>query len=76
MHRICSQVVRERIENLAAIFGDNCSTIRAFDNLVPKILVGCASHRYNLTVHRMFNESKELIKKVNEIMKKLRNQYW
>lgn len=59
-------------KNVAAMSGDNCSTNRSFSNLVSTPLVGCASHRYNLAVQGIFSESKEVIKKVNELMKKLR----
>lgn len=61
------------MSNVVALCGDNCYTNKAFVDTVNKPLVGCSSHRYNLAVQDIFSEHKELLKKVNELMKRLRS---
>lgn len=60
------------LENVVAICGDNAEVNKALANLCNVPLVGCASHRFNLAVLDYLKPYEELIKKVNNLMGKLK----
>lgn len=60
------------LDNVVALIGDNCSTNKAFARKADRKFVGCYSHRFNLAVKDVLNESKDELEKVRKIMIKLR----
>lgn len=62
----------KQLENIVAIIGDNCSCNKALADILGCPLIGCASHRYNLCVKDMIQDSTTVIDKVQAVMKKLR----
>jgi len=58
--------------NVIALIGDNCATNRRFATLAKTNFVGCASHRFNLAVKDMIEESNDIVQKIHDLMKKLR----
>lgn len=59
-------------DNVVALVGDNCGTNRKTARIVNKPLVGCASHRYNLAVRQVVEESQSLVDQVQQLMVQLR----
>ena len=59
--------------NVVALIGDNCSTNRSFAAKVNINFIGCASHRFNLAMKSYLGEYEMLLRKINEIMSKLKN---
>ena len=59
-------------ENVIAVVGENCSCYRSLANLIGCPLLGCCSHRFHFCVQDFIRESKAVIEKVNNIMRKLR----
>lgn len=59
-------------ENVTAMTGDNCSTNLSFATKAQAKFVGCASHRFNLAVQDLIEESEAPLQKVNQLMKKLK----
>ena len=61
------------VDSVQCLIGDNCSTNKLLANLMQVPLVGCASHRLNLAVKKIYEDNIELIEKVDEIMANLNN---
>ncbi|KAJ0395207.1 hypothetical protein ATCC90586_002136 [Pythium insidiosum] len=55
-------------DDIRFLVGDNCSTNQAIANLLKIPFVGCASHRLNLAVNKLLEETKHVINKVQELM--------
>jgi hypothetical protein len=60
-------------ENVAALIDDNCSTNKSFAGKAKSYFIGCESHRFNLAVKVHLEKYKHLLKKINNIMSKLKN---
>ena len=62
-------------ENVIAIIGDNCETMKCLANLCSVPLVGCASHRFNLAVNKYmeYQDHMSVLNKINGLMGKLKN---
>ena len=61
------------VDSVQCLIGDNCSTNKLLANLMQVPLVGCASHRLNLAVKKIYEDNIELIEKVDVIMANLNN---
>jgi hypothetical protein len=59
--------------NVAALIGDNCTTDLSFAGKANTYFIGCASHRFNLAMKFYFEEHKGMLKKINDIMSRLKN---
>ncbi len=58
-------------DNVVCLIGDNCNTNRSIANLSNLPLIGCAWHRFQLTLWDIINTEAELIEKVHKVMVKL-----
>ena len=62
----------KKFENVVCICGDNAEVNKAIANLSNLPLLGCNSHRMNLTVKEFTKTSSHLLEKLNNLMIKLR----
>ena len=59
--------------DLQFLVGDNCSTNLRIAEILNLPIIGCGSHRFNLAVHKILESNEFLLKRVNELMKRLFN---
>ncbi|ETP01333.1 hypothetical protein F441_21409, partial [Phytophthora nicotianae CJ01A1] len=52
---------------------DNCNTNRSIATKLGVPLIGCASHRFNLTVKKFLTEHERLLQQVNDLMLQLQH---
>ncbi|KAF1790190.1 Ribonuclease H-like domain [Phytophthora cactorum] len=64
-------VYNKKLDMVAFVIGDNCSTNQSIATKLGVPLVGCASHRFKLAVNRYISEYESLLTKVNNLMPKL-----
>ena len=57
--------------NIIFMTGDNCPTNKLLARLLHVNFIGCASHRFNLTVTKIIDEYETLITKIHNLMTKL-----
>ena len=72
------EVFEKSMTNVVAISGDNCAVnLSLAKNIHSRYsschYIGCASHRFNLAVQDLMTPYREVIDKVNSLMKKLQN---
>lgn len=60
------------LSNVTVVIGDNCTTNLLFTTIADTHFVGCTSHCFNLAVQDIHSEWSNCIKKVHDLMKKLR----
>lgn len=65
-------VFNRNLENLVCLIGDNVNN-RTIANQLEVPLIGCASHKLNLSVNACLNPDNELLRKVNCLMGKLKD---
>lgn len=58
----------QKLTNVLFITADNCSVMQALSTRMNCPLVGCASHRLNLSVSKFIEPFKILILKINQLM--------
>ena len=59
------------LENVIFVVGDNATVNQKLARILEKPLIGYASHRFNLAVSKVLQPQEPILKKVNELMKKL-----
>lgn len=59
-------------DNVLCLIGDKCNTNRDLATKVNLSLLGCARHSFNLAVWDILLEHKDLLKKVNDLILKLK----
>lgn len=59
-------------ENVIALVGDNCATNQSIGTKLKKPLIGCVSHRFQLSVREVIAEDEDAVKCVHSLMVKLR----
>jgi hypothetical protein len=64
--------VNKQPSNVIFLVGDNCNVNKAVADLFGVPLLGCASHRFNLGMQRMYQQYEPLLNRVNDLMKKLK----
>ncbi len=64
---------KKSFDNVAVLIGDNCNTKKALADKAGMLFVGCASHRFNLAMKYKLSAYQDLIQRVHELMKKLKN---
>ena len=64
-------VFRKTENDLEFLVGDNCSTNLRNAEFLNLPIIGRASHRFNLAVHKILESKAFLLKRVNELMKRL-----
>ncbi|KAG6970271.1 hypothetical protein JG688_00004925 [Phytophthora aleatoria] len=52
--------------------GDNCTTNQSLATKLGVPLIGCASHRYNLTMFKVLADSEKLLSQIRRLMTALR----
>ena len=57
-------------DNVVAIIGDNVSANKFLSVITKKPFIGCASHRFNLTVCNILRNEEKNITKFHAIIKK------
>ena len=57
--------------DVAFLVGDNCKMNQLLSRLCNKPLIGCASHRLNLEVKRLFKEHTDVLDKIQDVTKGL-----
>jgi hypothetical protein len=61
-------------DNLLYLSGDNCNVNKCLANNLELPLVGCASHRLNLATKAFLSPHEQLLKRVHELMTKLKTK--
>ncbi|KAJ8558998.1 hypothetical protein ON010_g8451 [Phytophthora cinnamomi] len=59
---------------VGSMVGDNCATNQSIATKMGIPLVGCASHRFNLTVNKFLEPYGDLLDEVNNLMVELRRE--
>ncbi|KAG3170611.1 hypothetical protein PC128_g18919 [Phytophthora cactorum] len=70
---ILSQDYGKTLENCVYLVGDNCATNRRLATLMGVPLLGCASHRLNLTTQNLLENFKNELAQVRDLMIKLKS---
>ena len=65
-------LVGRNFDNIEFVAGDNCSVNRKLARLLRVPLLGCASHKLNLAVSKLYEGEDDLLDVVQNLMKKLR----
>lgn len=61
------------LSNISCLIDDNCITKRAIAFRYSQLLIGCASHQFNLAVVDILGAEEQLACKINMTMSKLKN---
>ena len=66
------EIYNKSFSSIGFVVGDNCATNQSIGRKLGLPLVGCASHRLNLSIQAYLQQYEPIINKVNQIMVKLR----
>ena len=63
-------VFKRTLSDVLFITGDNCTTNLKVAKLINVPIIGCASHRFNLSVLEYLEPYSDILEKINNLMKK------